>query len=404
MAVQTSRATELVLVASLAHAARRLVSAGGLLALVGCAASTVLGSAFTARDAFLLALACTAASLALRGAAWWAAGARGVRGRPRVLVIGGDERQDAVAALERRAGPALSVISLRTGAPAAPRGQEAPGVTTVPLEEVASYAARIGACSVVVMPEAGLEPAGLRRLQWELERSRLPLCVGTPLVGVSSSRLDATDVGGVPLVRVHPVRRSGVGSLVVDLAGRCVAAVALLLTLPLLVIVGLAVRRESPGPAVFRQQRVGRDGRLFTIYKLRTMGSTPAQTPLSNDSDGVLFKMRSDPRVTPLGRWLRTYSLDELPQLLNVVLGHMRLVGPRPALPEEVARYDLDTRRRLAVQPGITGLWQVSGRSDLSWEDTVRLDLHYVDNWSPTFDLLILCRTLSAVLRHRGAY
>jgi lipopolysaccharide/colanic/teichoic acid biosynthesis glycosyltransferase len=114
--------------------------------------------------------------------------------------------------------------------------------------------------------------------------------------------------------------------------------------------------------------------------------------------------MRVDPRITPLGRWLRRYSLDELPQLANVVLGQMRLVGPRPALPEEVAEYADDDRRRLAVPPGITGLWQVSGRSDLSWEESVRLDLHYVDNWSPWLDLVILCRTVRAVLAHRGAY
>jgi exopolysaccharide biosynthesis polyprenyl glycosylphosphotransferase len=402
LALQVSRATEAAPVAGLAHAGRQLLSAACLLALSGCAASTVLGSTFTSRDAFLAALTCTGASLAVRGVVWWAAGVRGVRGRPRVLVLGDDDGQNAVSALERRAGPALSVISVR--AEIGSVGPEAPGVTSVAVEEIASYAARIGACSVVVMPEAGLEPAGLRRLQWQLEESRVPLYVGTGLVGVSSSRLDATDVGGLPLVRVHAVRRSGARSVLVDLVGRCVAAVALLLSLPLLVLIGVAIRRESPGPAVFRQQRVGQDGRLFTIYKLRTMGITPAETPLANDSDGVLFKMRSDPRVTPLGRRLRTYSLDELPQLLNVLLGHMRLVGPRPALPGEVALYTEDTRRRLAVRPGITGLWQVSGRSDLSWEDTVRLDLHYVDNWSPALDLLILCRTLNAVLGHRGAY
>ncbi|WP_338087853.1 exopolysaccharide biosynthesis polyprenyl glycosylphosphotransferase [Nocardioides lijunqiniae] len=400
LALQASRATDAVPVTGLGHAGRRLVSAGSLLALTGCAASTVLGSAFTSRDAFLVAVTCTGASLAVRSVVWLSAGWRRVQARPRVLVIGDAERRDAVAALERRSGPALSVISVRTGA----AGPDAPEVAAVAVEEVASYAARIGACSVVVMPEAGFEPGGLRRLQWELEESRVPLYVGTGLVGVSWSRLDATDVGGLPLVRVHAVRRSGARSVLVDLAGRLAAAVALLLLLPVLVVLGLAIRRESPGPAVFRQQRIGQDGRPFTIYKLRTMGLTHGETPLSNDSDGVLFKMRRDPRVTPLGRWLRTYSLDELPQLLNVLLGQMRLVGPRPALPDEVALYDADTRRRLAVRPGLTGLWQVSGRSDLSWEDTVRLDVHYVDNWSPALDLLILCRTLSAVLGHRGAY
>jgi lipopolysaccharide/colanic/teichoic acid biosynthesis glycosyltransferase len=159
---------------------------------------------------------------------------------------------------------------------------------------------------------------------------------------------------------------------------------------------------------IFRQDRVGRDGRHFTMLKFRTMhvdaDETLQQLAGLNESDGVLFKVRLDPRITRLGRILRRYSLDELPQLVNVMRGHMSLVGPRPALPSEVVRYDEDPRRRLAVKPGLTGLWQVSGRSDLSWSDTVRLDLLYVDNWSFSLDLVILCRTVKAVLGHRGAY
>jgi lipopolysaccharide/colanic/teichoic acid biosynthesis glycosyltransferase len=207
------------------------------------------------------------------------------------------------------------------------------------------------------------------------------------------------------LVRVRAANRSGPAWVLVDWAGRCGAAVALIALAPLLLLLALAIRRESPGPAIFRQVRVGQDGRLFTVLKLRTMVSEPvSEATLENDCDGVLFKMRRDPRITPLGAWLRKYSLDELPQLANVVMGQMRLVGPRPALPEEVAAYAEDDRRRLAVRPGITGLWQVSGRSDLTWEETVRLDLHYVDNWSPWLDLIILARTVRAVLGHRGAY
>jgi exopolysaccharide biosynthesis polyprenyl glycosylphosphotransferase len=402
LALKLSRATEVAPVGTLAHTARRLLSAGAMVALAGSAASTGLGSTFTSGDAFVAALTCTGASLVGRVAIWKAAGLRGVQERPRVLVIG-DERQHAAAALERRAGPALSVISMRLDP--GPDGAEPAGNPAVGVADIASYAARVGACSVVVMPEAGLDPAALRRLQWLLEAARLPLYVGTGIVGASSSRLEATDVSGVPLVRVHAVRRSGPGAVVVDLAGRCAAALALLVLLPFLLLLGVAIRRESPGPALFRQQRVGQDGRPFTIYKLRTMGiASPGKADLANDSDGVLFKMRTDPRVTPLGRRLRKYSIDELPQLLNVLLGQMRLVGPRPALPNEVAAYSEDMLRRLAVPPGLTGLWQVSGRSDLSWEDTVRLDLHYVDNWSSALDLLILCRTLQAVLGHRGAY
>ena len=186
------------------------------------------------------------------------------------------------------------------------------------------------------------------------------------------------------------------------------ACIGLLLTLPALLVVGLLVRLDSPGPAIYRQQRVGRDGRLFTMYKFRSM-STSADDELVhlvafNEADGVLFKIQHDPRITRIGGWLRRSSLDELPQLWNVVRGDMSLVGPRPALPEEVARYDVDPRRRLVVKPGITGLWQVSGRSDLSWAESVRLDVRYVDNWSLGLDLSILARTVRAVLGHRGAY
>jgi lipopolysaccharide/colanic/teichoic acid biosynthesis glycosyltransferase len=154
--------------------------------------------------------------------------------------------------------------------------------------------------------------------------------------------------------------------------------------------------------------RVGRDGQQFNIFKFRTM-YTDAEARLAeimhlNEHDGALFKMRDDPRITPVGRWLRRFSLDELPQLFNVALGHMSLVGPRPPLPAEVAKYPADMRRRLVVKPGMTGLWQVSGRSDLSWEESIRLDLRYVENWSLTMDLVILARTITAVARVSGAY
>ena len=191
----------------------------------------------------------------------------------------------------------------------------------------------------------------------------------------------------------------------IDIAG---AALAILVFLPLLCCIALAIRFETGGPVIFRQRRTGHLGRIFTIYKFRTM-TTDAEAvkqalAVENESDAVLFKIRRDPRITRAGRVLRKYSLDELPQLFNVALGQMSLVGPRPALPQEVSAYDHDPRRRLAVKPGITGLWQVSGRSDLSWEETVRRDVEYVDNWSMALDLAILWRTIGAVVLHRGAY
>lgn len=187
-----------------------------------------------------------------------------------------------------------------------------------------------------------------------------------------------------------------------------VGAVALLvLVAPVLLAAVVAVRADTPGPALFRQRRTGWCGKEFKLLKLRTMqvGSEGLRVALAdrNEADGRLFKIREDPRVTPVGRWLRRYSLDELPQLLNVLMGHMSLVGPRP-LPVEDSDFTGEARRRLLVRPGLTGLWQISGRSDLAWEDALRLDLEYVDTWSIRKDLVILARTLPAVLRGEGAY
>jgi len=189
---------------------------------------------------------------------------------------------------------------------------------------------------------------------------------------------------------------------------RLLAALAVLVLGPMLLVLAVLIRRDSPGPALFRQERVGRDGTRFRVLKFRTMHvgaeSMLAGLRAQDEGNGILFKMRDDPRVTRVGRVLRRYSLDELPQLFNVLAGQMSLVGPRPPLAIEVEQYESDAYRRLVVKPGLTGLWQISGRSDLSWEETVRLDLRYVENWSLTSDLLILVRTISAVARSAGAY
>jgi len=172
--------------------------------------------------------------------------------------------------------------------------------------------------------------------------------------------------------------------------------------------IAIAIRVDDRGPVFFRQTRVGKDGRTFGVYKFRTMvvdaEQRKAELEALNEGSGVLFKIRQDPRVTRAGNWLRRWSLDELPQLINVVAGDMSLVGPRPALPAEAVRYGEHMRRRLVVKPGITGLWQVSGRSDLPWDEAVRLDLRYVENWSFALDLQILWKTWSAVVRGSGAY
>ena len=196
--------------------------------------------------------------------------------------------------------------------------------------------------------------------------------------------------------------------MIKELVDRIGAALLLLTFFPLLLGSVIAIRATSPGPALFKQERIGRGGVPFTIWKFRTMYVDAEQRLAGlqhlNESNAVLFKMREDPRVTRVGKILRRFSIDELPQLINVLRGNMSLVGPRPPLKSEVATYAPDTRRRLAVKPGMTGLWQVSGRSDLSWEEAVRLDLRYVERWSLSLDLVILLRTITAVARTQGAY
>jgi exopolysaccharide biosynthesis polyprenyl glycosylphosphotransferase len=225
---------------------------------------------------------------------------------------------------------------------------------------------------------------------------------------VAGDRTTLRPVDGLPMLHVEHPRLTGAARVAKEVFDRVGAALLLAVLAPLLALIAVLIRRGSAGPVLFRQVRVGRDGREFTMFKFRTMHIDAEQRLQDlvhrNQLDGVLFKMRDDPRVTRTGRWLRRYSLDELPQLFNVLRGDMSLVGPRPSLPREVAVYPDDMRRRFIVKPGLTGLWQVSGRSDLSWEDSVRLDLRYVENWSLSADLVILLRTLTAVWRASGAY
>jgi len=275
-------------------------------------------------------------------------------------------------------------------------------------DDVANAVDLADADTVVVLSCPELDGVQLRRLAWRLERDEVDLIVASTLVDVAGGRTTIRPVDGLPMLHVEHPRLHG-GSRLVKEAFDRVGALALLAVFgPLLLTVALCVRLTSRGPVLFRQVRVGRDGSLFRIFKFRSM-YVDAEARLAelrhlNEHDGVLFKIRDDPRVTRVGRWLRRFSLDELPQLLNVVLGQMSLVGPRPPLPSEVAAYADDVRRRLAVKPGMTGLWQVSGRADLPWEEAVRLDLRYVENWSLSLDLVILLRTMTAVVRSSGAY
>nr|WP_184080526.1 sugar transferase [Nocardiopsis mwathae] len=273
---------------------------------------------------------------------------------------------------------------------------------------VADAAEAVGADTVAVLSCPEMDGVELRRLAWRLEKSDTDLTVAPALMEVAGPRTSIRAVAGLPLLHVEHPELGGARRVVKGLFDRMAAACALVLLSPLFAVLVVLIRSGDQGPALFRQTRVGKDGAEFTLYKFRTM--VPEAEALkemlrsANEHDGVLFKMRTDPRVTPVGAWLRRYSLDELPQLINVVRGDMSLVGPRPPLPEEVAEYGHDVRRRLVVKPGMTGLWQVSGRADLSWEESVRLDLRYVENWSLTLDVQILWKTWSAVIRGAGAY
>ncbi|QCX26645.1 sugar transferase [Nocardioides jishulii] len=261
---------------------------------------------------------------------------------------------------------------------------------------------------VLVVPGPGIDPECLRRIGWALEGTRTALAVQSQLDGIAPHRVEHTSYAGATIMRISSSRPAALPLALKGALDRLVGAVLLLLAGPLLGVLVMAIRITSDGPGIFRQVRVGKDGSLFVMYKLRTMATTAeadkAALMAANEGSGVLFKMSDDPRVTPLGRVLRRFSVDELPQLVNVIKGEMSLVGPRPALPEEVAQYSSLERRRLASKPGLTGLWQVSGRSDLTWEESVRLDNHYTENWRLTDDVTILARTVNAVLGSRGAY
>ena len=334
---------------------------------------------------------------------------RPVRGPTRVLVVG--EADQVASTLEelRRGSAQLSPVGVCTlgEAPTAP-GSEARTPLGHGLEAVLTAAASCSAQAVLVLPGPQVGARDVERLGWHLGPRGVEVLLDTGLLDVAGARTSIAEVDGLRLLHLRSLPSAGPARALKSVTERLATLVLLALAAPLLLTIGLLVRWDSTGPALFAQRRVGRDGREFTMYKFRTMQidaeDRVALLSDQNEASGLLFKIRHDPRVTRVGAFLRRYSLDELPQLINVLRGEMSLVGPRPALPCEVARYDADTRRRLAVQPGLTGLWQVSGRSDLPWAEAIRLDLRYVDNWSLGLDLAILFRTFGAVLSRRGAY
>lgn len=335
-----------------------------------------------------------------------AADAAGRRPR-RVLVAGG---RAGVGQLVSQWSSALDVEVVGVCLPEIMdgAGQQIGAVPVVgSLGDVAAAARDLGVAEVVLVPGPLLSGYQVRRLSWALEGSAISLAVAADIDGVTPRRISTHVVGRRLTFRVRPAGRSRPEAWLKNVLDRAGAVVLLVLLSPLLALVAIMIRLDSQGPALFTQTRVGRDGRPFTIFKFRTMQADAeaclADLRCLDQGAGPLFKLARDPRTTGLGRLLRSCSIDELPQLINVVRGEMSLIGPRPGLPVETRMYDEWIHRRLRVKPGMTGAWQVGGRSHLSWTESVRLDIDYVDNSTLADDLRIMVKTAGAVATRDGA-
>ncbi|WP_312030080.1 sugar transferase [Actinomycetospora sp. TBRC 11914] len=326
-----------------------------------------------------------------------------------VLVIGSEDGvADLVARTRRVPHHGWSVTAACTSTGPVDGHADLDGVPVVgDLDEVAHHVAELGIDVVAVSPTPGWSSRRLQSLAWALEGTGVDLVVDPGLMEIGGPRLHVAPVDGIPMLRLTEPRFDGVTRAVKAGVDRLGAAALLFVLAPVFLTLAVLIKRDG-GPVFYRQERVGLNGSTFRMVKFRSMvvnaDQMVASLAATNEAAGPLFKMKTDPRVTKIGTTLRRLSLDELPQLFNVLGGSMSLVGPRPPLACEVATYADDARRKLLVRPGMTGLWQVSGRSDLSWDESVRLDLRYVENWSPALDVNILCKTLGAVLLARGAY
>jgi exopolysaccharide biosynthesis polyprenyl glycosylphosphotransferase len=411
LALQIAGAYELRQVSTGASECQRVLRAAlglaGGLAIIAYLSHMVVGRPFIAIVIPLGAVLQTFARLAVRRGVY----ARRTRGEwtNAILAVGTSESVRHLVEVTRRNRYAGLVVVGACVEDAETMSEIAPGVPVLgDVQHAAAIAEQVNA-DVVAVAGSGLGPRRIRELGWQLEGTGRNMVMAPGLTEVAGPRVHVTPVDGLPLMWVDQPQFTGltrIAKRAMDLVG------ALLLTIlgaPLLLLIGLAVRLTSSGPALYASIRSGANGQLFKVYKFRSMyrdADARRDELLSrNEVDGgVLFKLRDDPRVTPVGRLLRKFSLDELPQLINVLLGSMSLVGPRPPLPDEVEQYHSHVHRRMLVKPGMTGLWQISGRSDLSWDEAVRLDLYYVENWSLALDLAIIVRTIWAVLRSRGAY
>lgn len=330
----------------------------------------------------------------------------------RAVVVGDPEDvRYVVRQVARKSGPVYHILGVclpgaRRGTSLSVDAAQVPVLSST--DDIARTVRMVEADSVIV---AGPLPGGnqfIRELGWKLEECSAEMVLAATLTNVAGPRIHWRPVEGLPLMHVDIPQYTGAKHVLKRVMDVAMALAAALVLSPLLLVLALIVRLDSPGPVFFRQDRIGKNGGVFGMVKFRSMvvdaEARLAELNAQNQGAGVLFKMKNDPRVTRCGRWMRKYSLDELPQLWNVVAGHMSMVGPRPPLDREVSAYEHHTRRRLLIKPGITGLWQINGRSDLSWDEAVRLDLYYVENWSIAGDLLILWRTFRAVIQPSGAY
>jgi exopolysaccharide biosynthesis polyprenyl glycosylphosphotransferase len=327
----------------------------------------------------------------------------------KVIVVGSAyAAADLNAVLNREQHAGMTVIGVCVPAADVSRAHDAGLAVIGDLEQVPALIKTYGADAVAVTSGDATRHNYLRELSWALEGAGVELLVHPGLIEVAGPRMHIRPYVGLPLLHVEQPHFTGWRRLLKRATDIVLTSLGILVISPVLAAIALAVKVSDRGPVIFRQTRVGLDGSTFTMFKFRSM-HTDAETKLAelraqNPNMGTMFKMEDDPRITRVGRFLRRFSLDELPQLFNVLGGTMSLVGPRPPLQSEVDVYEDHARRRLLVTPGLTGLWQVSGRSLLSWEETVRLDLRYVENWTLTLDLLIMWKTFFAVVAKRGAF
>jgi exopolysaccharide biosynthesis polyprenyl glycosylphosphotransferase len=327
----------------------------------------------------------------------------------RIIVVGSAYAvAELASAVAREPHCGMSVIGVCVPGSEADRAREAGLAVIGDPNEIPHLVKPYGADAVAVTGGDSTRHNYLRELSWGLEGMGVELLVHPGLIEVAGPRMHIRPHVGLPLLHVEQPDFTGWRRFIKRATDLLLTGLGLIVISPLLAVIALTIRLHDGGPVIFRQTRVGLDGATFTMYKFRSM-HVNAEAKLAtlrtqNPGMGTLFKLADDPRVTPVGRFLRRFSLDELPQLLNVLAGHMSLVGPRPPLQSEVDAYEDHARRRQLVTPGLTGQWQVSGRSLLSWEETVRLDLRYVENWTLTLDLLILWKTFFAVLARRGAF